>query len=289
MTVPPVLPADGVDVHAHVLDPTRPAAPGARYAPTAGRGIAEYAAHLDALGLRRGVLVTATAHGVDNAPLLDAIAAAPDDRRGVAVVEPGVGDAELDRLVAGGVRAVRVQDLYPGGTPLAALSTLGPRLAARGGHAEVWTDVAAHLAWLPQAVAEAGCPVVLDHLGFADPTDTCVDDALVELARAGHAWITVSGAFRHLPALPVTVARSVLTPRVRRLVDAVPERLLWGSDWPYVGIDGETPTPEGLVAEVLAWFPDADLRRRVLVENPEECYGFAPAARRGTAGGQLPR
>ena len=268
------LPRDGVDVHAHVLHPTHPTAPGARYGFTPGHDLDGWHAHLDALGLRRGVLVTASAYGADNRVLLDALGAT-DRAVGVAVVSEGVDDAELDRLAAAGVRGVRVQDLYPGGTPLTAIDHLGPRLAARGLHVEIWTDLACHLDWLPAAVRACPADVVVDHLGFLDPalpTDHPAVDALIDLARDGHAWVTLSGTYRHRTDLAPADAAALLAPRVDRLVAAVPDRLLWGSDWPFVGVDGATPASGELTAEVHARLPDEARRRQVLVDNPVAAY-----------------
>jgi 2-pyrone-4,6-dicarboxylate lactonase len=265
------------DVHAHVLDAGRPTVPGAAYVPAPGTGVDEYAEHLAAIGCTRGVLVSASVYGTDPTVLLEGLAAAPAERRGVAVVAPGVDDGELDRLMAAGVRGVRLQDLMPGGTPLEALEHLGRRLGERGGHLEIWTDLARHRDWLPAALARCAAPVVLDHLGLAEPALGPDLDTIIGLAADGHVWVTASGAYRRRPDLAPTAASRALTPVVHRLAEAVPDRLLWGSDWPFVGMAHHHPSPEEFRAEVDAWFPDADLRRAVLVDNPERLYGF-PAA-----------
>jgi predicted TIM-barrel fold metal-dependent hydrolase len=273
-----------VDVHAHVLDPAAATVPGAAYAPFAA-GPEAHLAHLDRLGMARGVLVTASVHGTDNGPLLAALAAAPDRLRGVAVVGVDVTDAELDRLHAHGVRAVRVQDLFPGGTPLRAVEVLGPRLAERGWHVEMWTDLAAHLGSghledVPALVRACPVPVVLDHMAHLSsdrgPDDPALASA-VALAREERAWITLSGACRLAPDRRPRDASAALAARVAHLLDAVPDRLLWGSDWPHVAAP-HAPTPADLLAELDLWLPDPDLRRRVLVANPARCYGFAAAA-----------
>lgn len=265
------------DVHAHVLDAARPTVPGAAYVPAPGTGPEEYAEHLAAIGCERGVLVSASVYGTDPTVLLDGLAAAPAERRGVAVVAPGIDDADLDRLVAAGVRGVRLQDLMPGGTPLEALEDLGRRLGERGGHLEIWTDLACHREWLPAALARCAAPVVLDHFGLADPALDPDLDTIIRLAADGHVWVTTSGAYRRRPDLAPAAASRALTPVVHQLAEAVPDRLVWGSDWPFVGMVDQHPGPEELRAEIDAWFPDDDLRRTVLVGNPERLYGFGPA------------
>lgn len=270
------LPAGAVDNHAHVLDPAAHRVPGAAYAPFAA-GPDAYLAHLDGLGAAHGVLVTASVHGTDNGPLAAALATAPDRLRGVAVVDPDVADTELDRLHGHGVRAVRVQDLFPGGTPLEALTTLGPRLAARGWHVEMWTDLAAHPDEVAALVRASPVPVVLDHMGHLAAHHGTAGPALrtaVALAREGRAWITLSGAYRLAADRSPRAASRTLAPRVACLLNQVPDRLLWGSDWPHVAAPNGSPTSADLRAELDLWLPDPDLRRRVLVENPTRLYGF---------------
>jgi len=270
------LPAGTVDTHCHVLDPARPTVAGAAYELFTATA-ADHRAHLDALGAARGVLVTASAHGTDNEPILRALDTAPDALRGVAVVDPEIGDAELDRLHAHGMRAVRVQDRFAGGTPLTALVAMSHRIARLGWHIEIWTDVRDHLGWLPGAVRESAVPVVFDHMGF-QTADVAPDDPAVEmmvgLARERRAWITVSGSYRLAPDLEPGQAAKALRPRIERFLEAVPDRLLWGTDWPYVKPPRTPPTVDEHLDELDTWTTDPALRELLLVTNPAECYDF---------------
>lgn len=270
------LPRAAIDTHCHVLDASRPAVPGAAYDLFTATP-ADHRAHLAGLGAGRGVLVTASAHGTDNEPVRRALAERPDALRGVAVVDPDVPDAELDRLHAHGFRAVRVQDRFAGGTPLEALVPMSRRIARLGWHIEIWTDVRDHVAWLPAAVRESAVPVVFDHMGFLTVDTPAGDPAealMVELAAEGRAWITLSGSYRLAPALAPADAAKALRPRIARFLDAVPERLLWGSDWPYVAPPRTPPTPADHLAELGVWTTDPRLRDLLLVRNPAICYEF---------------
>jgi predicted TIM-barrel fold metal-dependent hydrolase len=61
-------------------------------------------------------------------------------------------------------------------------------------------------------------------------------------------------------------------------VKAAPERMVWGSDWPHPTESAEHKPDDAVLFDLLAaWAPDASTRRRILVENPEELYGFAKA------------
>ena len=65
-----------------------------------------------------------------------------------------------------------------------------------------------------------------------------------------------------------------MTPFAHALVAAVPDRLVWGSDWPHVLLDTTMPNDGDLVDQIAVWAPDADIRRRILVDNAERLYGF---------------
>lgn len=57
-------------------------------------------------------------------------------------------------------------------------------------------------------------------------------------------------------------------------VRAAPERVVWASNWPHVGVD-VPPDDAALLDLLLAWAPNEALRRQILVTNPAALYGFA--------------
>jgi predicted TIM-barrel fold metal-dependent hydrolase len=59
------------------------------------------------------------------------------------------------------------------------------------------------------------------------------------------------------------------------LVTANPEQVVWGSDWPFLGMKGEKlPTVPALLQILFQWLPDPGLREQVLSSNPARLYGF---------------
>src|SRR5205807_3927008 len=79
------LPPGACDAHNHVFGPAAkfPYAPERRYTPEDAPKEALAALHA-LLGVERAVIVQASCHGKDNRAMLDAIADAPDKRRGIA-------------------------------------------------------------------------------------------------------------------------------------------------------------------------------------------------------------
>jgi predicted TIM-barrel fold metal-dependent hydrolase len=60
-----------------------------------------------------------------------------------------------------------------------------------------------------------------------------------------------------------------VAPMARALVAHRPDRLLWGSDWPHVNMNGRTMPNDGdLLDLLLDWAPDPAVRDRILAENP---------------------
>ena len=98
-----VLPPGACDAHNHVFGPTAkfPYAPERRYTPEDAPKEALTTLHA-LLGVERAAIVQASCHGKDNRAMLDAIADAPDKRRGVAMVDDGFTDKDYAALDRGG-------------------------------------------------------------------------------------------------------------------------------------------------------------------------------------------
>ena len=277
--VPP--PPMACDTHAHVFGPAArfPYAADRSYTPPDAR-LAKYLAMLDAIGFARGALVQGSAHGRDNAVMLDALARHPDRLRGVAVADADTAPAELRRWHSLGVRGLRFNHFlrdgalfYRGGVPLSAARALAPVMAELGWHLQLWIDVKD----LPDAIPllkALGLPVVVDHMGRTEaPAGTASPgfQALLRLLGHGGCWVKLSGAHRISRRPPdYEDARAFH----EALVRANPDRLIWGSDWPHPRMEGEMPEAGHLFDLFQAWTPDAATRARILVANPAALYGF---------------
>ena len=101
-------PPGAIDAHCHVFGPMAqfPFSAKAKYLPQ-DAGPDKLFALRDHLGFARNVIVQASCHGTDNAATLHAIAVSEGKARGVAVVNPAIGDDELHAMDAGGMRGIR--------------------------------------------------------------------------------------------------------------------------------------------------------------------------------------
>jgi 2-pyrone-4,6-dicarboxylate lactonase len=272
------VPAMACDVHAHVCGPESryPFIPERLYTPP-DASPDEFRHMLDALGIERGVLVQPSIYGTDNRAMLDALARDPKRLRGVAVVPFDVADAELERLHLAGVRGARsnIVDLKEGKgrLPLEPLRALAGRIKQFGWHVEFLMHVN-DFPDLDRQLADFPVDVVFGHLGYvpvAEGLETKGFAALLRLMRQGKAWVKLTAPYRlTLSAMPYPD----VAPFARALVDAAPERLLWGSDWPHVYIRSAMPNDGELFDVFATWVPDAAMRKRILVDNPARVYDF---------------
>jgi 2-pyrone-4,6-dicarboxylate lactonase len=266
------------DCHAHVCGPESryPYIPERLYTPHDAPPV-DYRRMLDALGVARGVLVQPSIYGSDNRALLDALAQDKQRLRGVAVVPWDIHPAEVEALHAAGVRGVRanIVDLKSGKgmLPLAELKKLAARIKPFGWHVEFLMHVD-EFPDLERQLGDFPVDVVFGHLGYVNASkgiDEPGFQALLSLMKSGKAWVKLTAPYRlTASAMPYPDTDKFAA----ALVDAAPERLVWGTDWPHVFIKTAMPQDAKLLALFEHWVPDAAMRRRILVDHPAALYGF---------------
>jgi 2-pyrone-4,6-dicarboxylate lactonase len=270
------LPAGAVDAHCHVFGPgdVFPFAPERKYTPCDAP--AEKLFELrDFLGFQRNVIVQATCHGADNRAVVDALNKARGLARGIATVRADVTDAELAALDAAGVRGVRfnfVKRLVDT-TPQEVLAGIAKRIATLGWHTVIYFE-ASDLPELYPFLASLPTTVVVDHMGRPDvakPADGPEFELFVRLMReCPHMWSKVTCPERLTKSGPP--GYDDVVPFARRIVEAFPDRVLWGTDWPHPNLKGHMPDDGKLVDFIPRIARTPDLQRRLLVENPRRLY-----------------
>ena len=274
------LPALACDSHMHVFD--KRFAPSAHWPRTPPHApVAAYRQLQQRLGTSRTVVVTPSTYGTDNACTLDALDQLGNSARGVVVVDAAVSDAELARLAARRVCGLRVNFVSPqswGTTTPEMLQTLAQKLARHpdcaGWHIQVFAEPAQIIALQP-VLQQLPVPLVIDHLGRMDPAEGASAKAYGVLRRlldGGHCWVKLSGAYMRSQVHGPSYADTV--PLGRALVQAAPERLVWGSDWPHTTERPGTVNDTDLVHLLQAWSVSDAVMDRILVDNPAQLYGF---------------
>jgi 2-pyrone-4,6-dicarboxylate lactonase len=246
----------------------------------------DYLAHAHELGIERYVFVQPSAYGRDNSCMLDAMReVGPQRCRGIVDLDEDIDDAELERMHALGVRGVRVNvnPIKPpeagfAGSIAGRIKKLDARCAERGWMLDFLTP-----GWLTRelipTMKKLASPFSVAHLGMFLAKDGVRQAGFQEflhlLATTKNAWVKLTGVYRISTAGGFSDAAAL----ARAAIDAAPGRVIWGSDYPHLSFAHKAGTVE-LFNLLEAWAPDEASRRRILVDNPEKCFGFRRSATR---------
>jgi 2-pyrone-4,6-dicarboxylate lactonase len=269
------LPEGSWDAHCHVFGPEAdfPFAPERKYTPVDAGKEKLFELH-KYLGIDRSVIVQATCHGADNRALVDALKASNGRYRGIATVRPDVSKEHLDELDAVGVRGVRfnfVKRLVDD-TPREHFLTIVEKIKPYGWHIVVYFE-AADLPGLEQFLIDMPVTVVIDHLGRPDVTKGVNHpdfQRFRKLVRENdHIWVKVTCPERLTvtgPPYDDVVAFG------KAIVEDIPDRVIWGTDWPHPNMKSHMPDDGKLVDHVLRVAPTAEQQRALLIDNPTRLY-----------------
>ena len=266
-------PAGATDTHMHFYDGASSAAPGT---PNPGRfTVPMYQELQKRLGLERVIVVQPNAYRDDNRVTLEAMQAIGRNAKGVAVVKAGTPAAELERLTKAGICAVRIMTLHGGMLGFDVMDAVVAQVHPFGWHANLQLD-GRELPKFEAQIKRLPGKFVIDHTGkFLEPVDVSSDPfkCLLRLVDTGRCWIKLSAPYEtSKTGAPKYEDVSKLA---RALVNHAPERMLWASNWPHPSVPPEKrPRDEDLLDLLLDWAPDEKTRKRILVDNPAELYGF---------------
>ncbi len=268
-----IAPPGAADCHHHIYDHRFPADPAAGLHP-GDATVADYRLLQRRLGTTRNVVVQPSTYGLDNSCMLAALAAFGKTARGIAVVHPDIPLAELRRMDEAGVRGVRFNLVQAGATTIDMVEPLSRRIHDLGWHVQIHmlgpriVDAADMFRRLPT-------PIVFDHLARIPEPEGVNSPAFATLRALldrGQVWVKLSGAYQDSRIGPP--GYSDVSAIARAYVEAAPERLVWGSDWPHP--TEKVKPDDAILFDLLAdWAPEAATRTRILVQNPEILYGFS--------------
>jgi len=272
MPAAPQPPVVAVDCHAHVMRMGRALAEQHHSAPMRDIEASDFIRMLDTHGISHGVLTAPSFYGADNSLLLEALGRYPDRLRGTAIVEPEIPGRQLEAMAQGGVRGIRLNWIRRASLPDAAsraYQTLFGQVRDLGWHVETYLEGQ----YLPQvlpALRRSGVNVVLDH--FASPQPglglQCAGlRQVLQAMEAGNTWVKLSAPYRLGGADPASYVRAFMQA-------GGPERLMWGSDWPWVQHENDGFTYQDCLDGLDAWVPDEHARHVILADTPRLLFGF---------------
>ena len=265
------------DTHMHFYDASNPSAPGGP--PLPGHySVPMYRELQKRLGMSRVIVVQANAYQDDNRVTLAAMRELGDAAKGVAVVKAGVADTELDRLTRAGVCGQRIFNLPGGAVKFDAMDAVMARVHPFGWYANLQLD-GRDLTKFEAQIKRLPGRFVIDHVGkFLEPVvpEHEAFKSLLRLLDTGRCWVKLSAYYEtSKTGAPKyeDVARLA-----KGLIRHAPDRMIWASNWPHPSAPADNkPDDADLLDLLLDWIPDDSTRRKILVDNPAELFGFPKA------------
>lgn len=261
-----------VDAHAHIFLENMPVSRAAWHRPDYAFTAEQYLEVLDRHGIHFGVIAGISIFGLYNDYML---AELRRNRRlrGTANLLPTTERYILERMKQDGVVGARLQltrrkELPDLGDE--AYQLLLRRLVDLDMHIEVVVEGHLWPAVLPHLEA-SGVKIVIDHFGHPTASEgiNCAGfQAILRSAEKGRTWVKLSGAYRLTWARPGEPRRDPDTRTLAHeaaqalLRNVGAERLVWGSDCPFVGHESHVSFQDTL-DEYTAWVPDPATRRRI--------------------------
>jgi predicted TIM-barrel fold metal-dependent hydrolase len=284
------VPAHACDCHTHIHGDVEkfPFFAGRVYTPGPASP-EEMAALHKALHIERVVIVTPSVYGTDNSSTSFGIKARGATARGVAVIDDNTTEAQLDAMQADGFRGIRINLATDGinnpDVGRARFTAAVERMKARGWHVQLYATLPM-ISAIKDLVLASPVPAVFDHFGGVEASLGLEQPGfadLVALVKSGKAYVKISGAYRSSKLAP---DYQDMVPYAHALIAANADRIVWGTDWPHpdsVPVPGRKatdlapfyPIDDGrLLNQLPVWAPDADVRKKILVDNPARLYGF---------------
>ena len=237
---------------------------------------------LRVLGIDRGVVVHTQRYDTDHSLLIDELEAlSPRERknfRAIGIVKDSLSDRDMERLNGLGVRGARfhlgkrwgeVHDPNVVRRSLARVREIGwhARLHLSGSDIADWGDFLLSIRDLP---------MVIDHMGHLDFSLGLRQAPLLwilERLKNENWWVKLSNGNRD-SAMESGWDDSI--PFGKAYIDAAPDRMIWGTDWPHTGWRKQRMMNDAETLELLYRYVDNDaaLLHKILVANPTRLHGF---------------
>jgi len=268
------------DTHFHIFGaaeryPARD--PQLRYKPPYAP-LEEYLRWAEPHGFERFVFVQPSAYARDNACMLDAMRAMHHACRGIVDVDENAPDRLLSEMQDLGVCGVRVNvsPVHPPEEGLAArLMPRIDRLEARCAELGWQLDFLLP-GWLTRELAPRLTKLKVDftlaHMGMflaKDGPQQPGFQQMIEMLKSSRGYAKLTGVYRVSKIPGFSDAKAM----AQALLAEVPDRLIWGSDYPHLSF-ADAVDSEKLYALLADWAPDDSMRRKILVDNPARLFGF---------------
>ena len=262
------------DCHMHFYMPGFEAQPGGP--PIAEYAMPEhYAVVQKRLGLERVVITQGNAYQFDNRSTLTALKQlGRTNARAIVTISPDTAAADIQAMSDLGACGARIMNLPGGATPIRDVKPVEAKIRGFGWHLMVQLN-GREMDQYFDMIDGIETNYVLDHIGkFIDPVpaDDPRVDSILRLIDKGNCWFKIAGAYEtSLTGGPDFADVAAIA---KRVIAHAPERILWGSNWPHVGVSRDRYPDDAVLLDILLDWASAEQRDRILVHNPAELFGF---------------
>ncbi len=248
-----------IDTHAHIYPRNTPLIEGATHKPSRDVTPEEFTRTLDEHGVLFGVHAAASFMGPYNDYTLAALARYPR-LRGTAIVDPAISSHELRAMDGAGIVGIRfsLRD-YKGMPDLSSTDyqRLFRRVADLNWHVHIYAE-GERIAALTAQLLAAEVNIVIDHYG--NPVASMGENspgfqAALRAIGSGRGWVKISAPYRSAGCDHAALA-------ARLLAEGGPDRLLFASDWPFVGHETKV-TYRQMVESFERVIPDPVTREKI--------------------------
>jgi len=234
------------------------------------------------LGIERGVIVHTMRFDIDHSLLVDTLSAlSPEERanyRAIGIVRDGLSDREMERLDALGVCGARFNlgKRYGQTHEREAVRRSMDRVREIGWHARLHVGGSDIADWGDFLASVRDLTMVVDHMGHLDFSLGVEQPALrwfLERLSNENWWLMLSNGNSDSA---METGWDDAIPFARAFIEAAPDRMIWGTDWPHTGWKKARMMNDAEALELLYRYVDHDaaLLHKILVANPARLHGF---------------
>lgn len=189
------------------------------------------------------------------------------------MISPDAKATEIRALHEAGFRGVRFNLLHAHQDDLGNLEATARLIAPFGWHIE-FAIKPEQLCKLADRLAALPVDVAVDHMARLPPDVAAADPMLTRILRlldSGRLWIKLAGAY-----IVSKTGRPYedLANLAQILLNARPDRMVWGSNWPHPRRHLTEAENVELVELVKRWGHDAATQDAIFVHNPAALYDF---------------
>jgi 2-pyrone-4,6-dicarboxylate lactonase len=266
------------DTHLHIYGPfdRYPLSAGHHYSPALHSTLDDYLKMHRTLGLERAVIVTGSGNGTNNRITLDAIARMQGRFKGLALLDPAITDVDLTHLRNSGFTGFRMKADGKDALSLEAASEMAPRVAGFGWHVEFQPQSLHEALAVVPALKKLKMPYLFDHVARTGPKEAQgaeFQELLQVLRSEEDVWINLYSFYQRSEEGPPHYSDMVSI--AQAIIDARPDRVMWGTNWPHGAVRVPIPNDADLLDFLLVAAPAEEIRKRILSDNPATLYGWS--------------